>query len=55
MPKRKTPEIKPEDQFKQFQRAAKEHGLDESAAEEAARAFGRIARPDLKKPSSLKE
>ncbi len=30
MPKRKTPEEKPKDQFKRFVEAAKEHEVDES-------------------------
>jgi hypothetical protein len=33
MPKKKTPEEKPEDQFKRFVNTAKEHGVDEKEAE----------------------
>ncbi len=33
MPKRKTPELKPEEQFKRFVDAAREHGIDKSGDE----------------------
>ncbi len=35
MPKRKTPEEKPEDQFKRFVKTAKEHEVSEAEAEKA--------------------
>lgn len=40
MPKRKTPELDPKEQFKRFQETAKEHGVDEKSAE---RSFKDIA------------
>lgn len=35
MPKKKTPEMDPKEQFKRFEQAAKEVGVDEKAAEKA--------------------
>lgn len=40
MPKRKEPELKPEDQFERFVQTAREHELDESG-EDLERAFGK--------------
>lgn len=42
MPKRKTPELKPEEQFKRFAEAAKDKGVDTEAVEKA---FAKIASP----------
>lgn len=39
MPKRKTPEEKPADQFKRFQEVAKALDVDDSAAEKAFTSF----------------
>lgn len=33
MPKRKEPELDPKEQFKRFQEAAKEHGVDKNEKE----------------------
>lgn len=38
MPKRKTPEEKPEEQFKRFVEVAKDHGIDDGG-KDAERAF----------------
>lgn len=40
MPKKKRPEEKPADQFKRFQEAAKQRGVD---GEKADKAFGKLA------------
>jgi hypothetical protein len=45
MPKRKTPELKPEEQFKRFQEAAEKLGVDES---KAARAFSKFSNRPVK-------
>lgn len=44
MPKRKRPEEKPKEQFKRFERTAKELGVDENA-QSVDRVFKRLARP----------
>lgn len=41
MPKKKTPELDPKEQFKRFEKAAKDAGVDEKAAEKA---FSSVAR-----------
>jgi len=41
MPKRKEPELDPKEQFKRFQEAAKEHGVDQ-AQEAVEAAFKRL-------------
>ncbi len=43
MPKRKEPELTPEEQYEKFKEAAKKAGMTESEAE-FSRAFGKIAR-----------
>jgi hypothetical protein len=52
MPKRKTPELKPEEQFKRFQEAAEKLAIDKGEVE---RSFTRLSRPveatDRKKKS----
>lgn len=47
MPKRKHPEEKPEEQFKRFQKTAKEHEVDESG-DALERAFSEVAKPRVK-------
>jgi hypothetical protein len=47
MPKRKEPELTPEEQFKRFVRTAKEHEVDE-ASKDLERAFKVIAQPKQK-------
>ena len=42
MPKRKEPELTPQEQFKRFVETAHEHGVDESG-KEMERAFKRLA------------
>ena len=42
MPKKKEPELTPEEQFKRFQEAAKEHEIEERL-QEIERAFGTLA------------
>lgn len=42
MPKRKDPPLDPKEQFKRFQEAAKEHGVDDHGVD-AERAFAKIA------------
>jgi len=42
MPKRKRPEERPEDQFKRFVEAAREHGVEENA-DELDREFKRLS------------
>jgi hypothetical protein len=49
MPKRKTPELKPEEQFKRFEKAAKALEVDEGKAERAFRTVA--AHPE--KPTKL--
>lgn len=44
MPKRKTPEEKPEEQFKRFIKTAKEHGVEESG-DEFERTFTKVSQP----------
>ena len=50
MPKRKTPEEKPEEQFKRFVETAKEHGVDKSE-DDVTRAFTDLARPPRRRPA----
>lgn len=47
MPKRKTPEEKPKDQFKRFLEAAEEREIEN---EEVERAFAQMASPTKKNP-----
>ena len=49
MPKRKQPELDPKEQFKRFQEAAKELGVDK-AQEEVSLAFTRLAASQASKP-----
>lgn len=51
MPKKKRPEEKPEEQFKRFQEAAKDKGVDEREAEKA---FGDLTRKDPAKVRPLR-
>lgn len=46
MPKKKTPELDPKEQFKRFKKVAEE---SEVSAKEAEKAFKRVARPEHKK------
>jgi hypothetical protein len=48
MPKKKRPEEKPEEQFKRFQEAAKERGVEDSA-KDVEKAFETLARARKKK------
>jgi hypothetical protein len=48
MPKRKEPELTPQEQFKRFQETAKEHGIEERLPE-IERAFDALA-ANQKKP-----
>jgi hypothetical protein len=48
MPKRKKPELTPEEQFKRFKEAAKEAGVTESE-EEFQRAFKKVVRQKKKR------
>jgi hypothetical protein len=51
MPKRKEPELTPEEQIKRFKEAAKKAGVADKE-EEFERAFGQVAEPaKTKKPS----
>jgi hypothetical protein len=43
MPKKKEPDLTPEEQFKRFQEAAKEHGVEERLPE-IERAFDTLAK-----------
>jgi hypothetical protein len=51
MPKRKTPELKPEEQFKRFAEAAKELGVDERKAERAFKTVAAHQEQQVKKSS----
>jgi len=44
MPKKKEPDLTPEEQFKRFLEAAKEHGVEERLPE-IERAFDKLASP----------
>lgn len=44
MPKRKEPELDPKEQFKRFEKAAKETGVDEKTAEAAFKKFAASTR-----------
>lgn len=50
MPKRKEPELTPEEQFKRFVKTAKEHEVDESG-EEFEKAFKKIVTPQKRQPA----
>jgi hypothetical protein len=54
MPKKKEPELTPEEQFKRFQEAAKEHGVEEKLPE-IERSFGDLARRFGKNVKAKKE
>ena len=45
MPKKKEPELTQEEQFKRFQEAAKEHGVDERLPE-IEKAFDKLAKKE---------
>lgn len=49
MPKKKTPELDPKEQFKRFQEAAKEAGVDEAETERAFRDIASAPRPSRTK------
>ena len=48
MPKRKEPELTPQEQFKRFVKIARESGVDESG-KEFERAFNNVAAPKARK------
>ena len=48
MPKKKTPELDPKEQFKRFKEAAKEHGVEERP-KDVEQAFATLARGRKKK------
>jgi hypothetical protein len=50
MPKKKEPELPPEEQFERFQEAAKEHEI-EKRLPEIERAFGKLAEKNAKAQS----
>lgn len=50
MPKRKEPELTPEEQFKRFREAAKKAEVDETG-KQADEAFQKLSRPSRKTPS----
>lgn len=45
MPKKKTPDENPKEQFKRFVEAAKERGVDKEKAEHAFRAVSKKTKP----------
>lgn len=49
MPKKKTPELDPKEQFKRFEKAAKESGVDPKQAEKAFKALKPSARSDAQR------
>jgi hypothetical protein len=51
MPKKKEPSLTPEEQYKRFLEAAKEHGVEEKLPE-IERAFSKLASRPKKKESS---
>jgi hypothetical protein len=51
MPKRKEPELDPKEQFKRFQKTAKELGMDEKGQSQADAAFKTLAANQKKRPS----
>jgi hypothetical protein len=51
MPKRKTPELTPSEQYKRFKEAAKKAGVTKSE-EEFERTFKKVVRPTTRKSSS---
>jgi hypothetical protein len=53
MPKRKTPEVTPEEQFKEFVKTARELGVDETG-EALEKAFKRLT-PQRKTPPPKKD
>lgn len=53
MPKKKEPELPPEEQFKRFQEAAKEHEIEERLPD-VERAFERLSRRGKANPRSSK-
>ena len=52
MPKKKTPELDPKEQFKRFQEAAREHGVDEQDARDK---FKGLSRPDSRRDSPTRK
>ena len=50
MPKRKKPELKPQEQFKRFVETAKKHEVDESG-KDFEKAFKKAVPPKKAKPS----
>ena len=53
MPKRKTPELSPKEQFKRFQETAKELGVDE-AQSEVERNFSTLSKRTLHRQKASK-
>ena len=53
MPKKKEPELTPEEQFKRFQEAAEAHGVKERIPE-IEQAFGRLVKAEKRKSARLK-
>jgi hypothetical protein len=53
VPKKKEPDLTPEEQFKRFEEAAEEHGIEEMA-DQIDRAFREIASPKPEKPKKPK-
>jgi hypothetical protein len=51
MPKKKEPELTPDEQFKRFQEAAKEHGIEDRLPK-IEQDFGKLAARPKKKESS---
>lgn len=44
MPKKKTPQLDPKEQFKRFEKAAKDAGVDEKVAEKSFKAMAQKER-----------
>lgn len=53
MPKKKTPELDPKEQFKRFQETAKEHGVEDG--KEAEEAFARLTKTPRGRQESAKQ
>ena len=54
MPKKKEPDLAPEEQFKRFQEAAKEHEIEERIPK-IERALGKLAQPSRESKHSRQE
>jgi DNA polymerase III alpha subunit len=55
MPKRKKPEEKPDEQFKRFVETAREHGVDEAAAEKAFKKVASSSSSKKKEPRNTRD